>query len=796
MMLSIGTVLSGRYEILEKIGTGGMAVVYRGTDLKLDRSVTIKVLKEEYTGDEDFKSRFKIEARAAAKLSHPNIVNVYDVGEDGNIQYIVMEYVHGDTLKQVILNSAPLDNVTTLSIAVQMVSALVHAHKKGVVHRDIKPHNILVSVDGNIKITDFGIARAAAISTVTTTTNALGSVYYFSPEQARGGYVDEKSDIYSLGITMFEMLTGKVPYDGDTSVAIALQHLNNELPDMKEYNPDVSDTIQGIVRKATQKKKDNRYANIGLLLQDLKKALAEESSNYRKKAVSEAKNELADEPEKIENNTEPEKLTLDEASAAAATVGITKAAENGVEAADEPEIKVELAKGKNNPDKEYNLPEKAVDFDMYNKKFNKLKISKGDDDEYEYDMPKRQTPRNEAPKKAYPPKQQKAQQRQRPKAGSDIDDDMDDEYYRARERKVTIAAIITALVIIAIISFVGAKVLNGGSVFGNGASVKTSELPNFENIPFEEAEKTASSMGITLNKTGEEYDDEIDEGSIISQSIAAGTSVSKGDVIDVVVSLGSKSFAMPDVIYDELETAVDKIKKQGGKEPEVKYEFDDSIPAGVVMEQEPEGQVQITSATAITLTVSKGPETDNATVPNFIGMQLEDAKKLAQQEGVVIGNVTEDTETDGVKGKVLSQSVDKGTEVERDTKIDLVVIGEKPEEPEEEPEETPEDTTGENNGSDNSEQGADSSQNTSQATGSKTFSIEAPSSYNDQQNISVKMLKITNGSSVEVVYNESKTINDFPFSVTLNGSGQEEVQLYIDNVYQWSQIVDFSAGGN
>ena len=183
-MLSIGTVLSGRYEILEKIGTGGMAVVYRGTDLKLDRSVTIKVLKEEYTGDEDFKSRFKIEARAAAKLSHPNIVNVYDVGEDGNIQYIVMEYVHGDTLKQVILNSAPLDNVTTLSIAVQMASALVHAHKKGVVHRDIKPHNILVSVDGNIKITDFGIARAAAISTVTTTTNALGSV---SPARRRLG---------------------------------------------------------------------------------------------------------------------------------------------------------------------------------------------------------------------------------------------------------------------------------------------------------------------------------------------------------------------------------------------------------------------------------------------------------------------------------------------------------------------------------------------------------------------------------------------------------------------------------
>ncbi len=255
MILSNSTILSGRYEIQEKIGVGGMAVVYRGRDLKLERNVTVKVLKEEFTAEDDFKSRFTTEARSAARLSHPNIVNVYDVGEDNGIYYIVMEYVHGDTLKKVIKENAPLDEVVTLSIAIQMAAALANAHKNGVVHRDIKPENILISVDGTIKITDFGIARAADVSTVTMTTNAVGSVYYFSPEQARGGYVDEKSDIYSIGITMFEMLTGHVPFDGNNSIAIALKHLNNEMPDIRQFNPNVSDTIISIINKASAKKR-------------------------------------------------------------------------------------------------------------------------------------------------------------------------------------------------------------------------------------------------------------------------------------------------------------------------------------------------------------------------------------------------------------------------------------------------------------------------------------------------------------------------------------------------------------
>lgn len=272
MMLNAGVILGGRYEVVEKIGSGGMAVVYRGKDKKLDRHVTIKVLREEFVTDEDFLGRFRTEAYSAARLSHPNIVRVYDEGNEGDVNYIVMEYIHGDTLKTAIKEKAPFDTRSTLNVSIQIASALTQAHKAHIVHRDIKPQNILVSTDGVVKVTDFGIARAATASTMTTTANAAGSVHYFSPEQARGGYVDEKSDIYSLGITMFEMVTGVVPFQGHNSVSIALKHISEELPDIRMYNRNCSRTLEAIIKKATMKKADERYASIDLLLGDLMRA--------------------------------------------------------------------------------------------------------------------------------------------------------------------------------------------------------------------------------------------------------------------------------------------------------------------------------------------------------------------------------------------------------------------------------------------------------------------------------------------------------------------------------------------
>ena len=298
MLLNPGTVLSGRYEILEKIGSGGMANVYKAVMLGHNgarvqkyegRRVTVKVLREEFVGDEEFIERFRSEACSVARLSHPNIVRAYDVGEDGDIKYIVNEYIHGDTLKKAIKEKAPFDSRSTINVAIQIASALSQAHKAHIVHRDIKPQNILVGTDGVVKVTDFGIARAATASTMTTTANAAGSVHYFSPEQARGGYVDEKSDIYSLGITMFEMITGVLPFQGNNSVSIALMHINDELPDIRQYNPNCTRSLEGIIRKATMKKADERYASIDLLLADLIRARAELNGSAKEEKPAEKK---------------------------------------------------------------------------------------------------------------------------------------------------------------------------------------------------------------------------------------------------------------------------------------------------------------------------------------------------------------------------------------------------------------------------------------------------------------------------------------------------------------------------
>ena len=273
MKIKPGAIISNRYEIIEQIGSGGMSIVYKAKDRKLGRVVTFKVLRSEYVKDVDFIKRFEVEARAAASLSHPNIVNVYDVGHDGLVNYIVMEYIDGVTLKEVIKRRAPFSNDETLGVAIQIASALAHAHNHNIVHRDIKPQNILVTANGVIKVTDFGIAKAVGSKTITVANNTMGSVHYFSPEQAKGGYVSFKSDIYSLGLVMFEMATGKLPFDGDTPVSVAIKQINEFLPDMKEINPNVSDKLQKIVSRATEKFASRRYGSTEELENDLKRAI-------------------------------------------------------------------------------------------------------------------------------------------------------------------------------------------------------------------------------------------------------------------------------------------------------------------------------------------------------------------------------------------------------------------------------------------------------------------------------------------------------------------------------------------
>lgn len=271
----IGTTLGSRYYIVEKIGEGGMALVYKARCKLLNRYVAIKILRDEFVNDEEFVKKFKRESQAAASLSHPNIVNIYDVGvedrEDDRIHYIVMEYIKGNTLKDIIRERGKLSVEETIDYSIQIAEALGHAHKNHIVHRDIKPHNIMVTEDGRAKVTDFGIARAVTSSTVTNTSNVIGSVHYFSPEQARGGYTDEKSDIYSLGIVMYEMITGQVPYEGDSPISVALKHIQEEIKPPREIDYTIPISLQSIIMKCVSKSQIDRYITADELLRDLRK---------------------------------------------------------------------------------------------------------------------------------------------------------------------------------------------------------------------------------------------------------------------------------------------------------------------------------------------------------------------------------------------------------------------------------------------------------------------------------------------------------------------------------------------
>ncbi len=270
-MIKIGMMIGDRYEILEKIGTGGMSDVYKAKCHKLNRFVAVKVLKQEFSENANFVSKFRVEAQAAAGLMHPNIVNVYDVGEENGIYYIVMELVEGITLKKYIEKKARLSYKEAVSIAIQISLGIEAAHNNHIIHRDIKPQNIIISKEGKVKVTDFGIAKAATSNTITS--NVMGSVHYTSPEQARGGYSDEKSDIYSLGITMFEMLTGRLPFNGETTVAIAIKHIQEEMPSVQEFVPEIPYGVEQIVLKCCQKSPDRRYQTMASLIEDLKKSL-------------------------------------------------------------------------------------------------------------------------------------------------------------------------------------------------------------------------------------------------------------------------------------------------------------------------------------------------------------------------------------------------------------------------------------------------------------------------------------------------------------------------------------------
>lgn len=788
MLLNPGTVLSGRYEILEKIGSGGMAVVYRGKDRKLDRYVTIKVLREEFIGDEEFIERFRSEACSAARLSHPNIVRAYDVGDDGDISYIVNEYIHGDTLKKAIKEKAPFDSRSTINVAIQIASALSQAHKAHIVHRDIKPQNILVGTDGVVKVTDFGIARAATASTMTTTANAAGSVHYFSPEQARGGYVDEKSDIYSLGISMFEMITGVLPFQGNNSVSIALMHINDELPDIRQYNPNCTPSLEGIIKKATMKKADERYANIDLLLADLIRARADITGAAKKEVAAEKKEEPVKEVAaaaaaagagvRMSRRAEAaaqlraaqEKAAAEKAAQEAQetpqvtkpadpkeleAIRMAKKAEPVVEK--EPEIQeVKIiprpVEPEEDAEEEGNVYTPLVGFDKYSKKL--PQISKEDEYESEY-VASEKVKTSRRPERV----------RRNPRAEADYDNEHD----RKTERKVILAAVITALVIIGIISAVGIKFLGGGfSGFGGfSAEEGGMETPLFIGVPYEDAVKAAEEMGIILVEEGEDYSSFYDTGYIIYQSVSEGTPIKEGTKIGVKISLGLTEEEMPSVEGKKEKDALEAIIRLVGNVAKIEYVNDPEADPLTVIKQEPAAGEKITAKSNIVLTISKGDEDSSIVVPNVVNETLESAKSSLEAVGLKVGSVSEAASDRVAAGKVITQTVAANTEVSRGSVVNLVV----------------------STGAGNDEPSAPSAGNSqSNAQGTKYFTIHAPSGASGS--VYVRVVKNDADGAFPVV-DEYRDASEFPYSVPVTGRGSGTVTCYLDNAQQWSQSVNF-----
>ena len=736
-MLAIGTVLAGRYELLEKIGSGGMAIVFRGRDEQLQRYVTVKILREEFIGDEEFIARFRLEALAAARLSHPNIVRVYDVGQDGTIYFIVMEYIHGDTLKQAIKEKAPFDTKSTVNVALQIASAISHAHKNHIIHRDIKPQNILVGTDGIVKVTDFGIARAANGATMATSTTAMGSVHYFSPEQARGGYVDEKSDIYSLGITMFEMVTGQLPFQANTSVAVAMKQINEELPDIRQYNPKVSASLEAIIKKATRKKSDERYATVEEMIEDLTKAKNDINHNFTQVSLNSQRR----------TPVQPE-------------IEYLSAVDNSrkqAEARRQEQLREEI--------NQQPLREEAMR--RQEKQSSRgLRISKDDDFENEYEQA-------EPVKRSRRP-QFSMQQKRNPRR----EEGYEEAYDRGKERKVVVAAVATALIIIALISAVGVKAF--GTKMGLFGGDEKVIVQSFIGMDLQTAQEIAEKAGYRVVQEKEDYSEKYDKGIIMEQSQEENAEIKKGMEVGVTISLGAETQEetpqlMPNVIGKTEDEAKEEIKQITGKEPAVSYEYDEEAEMGMVIEQTPNAREEITTASNISIVVSRGQEEKFSIVPRVEGLTQAQAEKALQSSKLKVGDITT-IESDTVEaGIVITQTKQVGEEVPEGTEVSLVIslgpVADRTQTPQEN-QTTPDDTTTSDN--------TTTQTPPAQGNKTKTYTVNPPAAGVTQAH--VKIVKIDDNGET-VVLDEQKTL---PFSVPITGSGDGQIICYIDGVQMWT----------
>lgn len=597
-MIKEGVYLGKRYEILGRIGSGGMADVYKGKDHKLNRFVAIKVLKSDYRSDEVFIKKFLSEAQAAAGLMHPNVVNVYDVGQDRGLYYMVMELVEGITLKDYIEKKGKISAKETVSISIQMVTGLQAAHNHHIIHRDIKPQNIIISKDGKVKVTDFGIARATT-STQTISTSVMGSVHYTSPEQARGGVVDEKSDIYSIGITMYEMVTGHVPFDGDSTVTVALKHLQEQIVSPSEEVPDIPYSLECIIMKCTQKNPQLRYHDCASLLTDLKRSLVDPDGDF-----------------------------------VIAGAGVRGDTDRTVVMSTE-EIE-QVQQGQYGDEDDYDGDD-DYDNDDYDH----------DDDDDDYDR-------------------RRSQDRRRRKKNNVNSD---------TKRIMKILMIVAGVVIALLVLFL---VANAAGFFSSGPGLTqeeedTVEVPELRGRTEEEAKKILNDMELGIKVDPERQpSNQYEEGQIMAQDKEPGTEVDKNTTITVTISSGeeAKTTTVPDVVNREESEAEQMIRDANLTVAHGEAQYDDNVAEGNVISSNPVAGTEIEEGQTVTIVVSLGQKP--ATVPDIRGMSAADAEAALSAEGLV-GSASEDYSDTVEAGKVISQSVDPNSEVDKGTTVSYVV---------------------------------------------------------------------------------------------------------------------------
>lgn len=627
-MLNQGTYLQDRYEILGRIGSGGMSVVYKAKCHTLDRLVAIKVLKEEFASDENFVSKFKMEAQAAARLSHPNIVNVYDVVDEGNLHYIVMELIEGITLKSYIEKKGFLENKEAIGIAIQVAQGIAAAHEQHIIHRDIKPQNIIISRDGNVKVADFGIARAVSSQTVNAT--AVGSVHYISPEQARGGYCDERSDIYSFGITMYEMVTGRVPFEGDNTVAVALAHLETPITPPSQLNPVVSSGLEQIILKCTQKKPDRRYSSIGDVITDLRHIMVdpdydiygavsqtdEENDPYVTRPIS--REELSQIQERRRPHTEDI---------------VVKEPEY------DPAVSIQT------PETEEN------DGDGYDKEETQPQI----------------------------PVHKKRSDRKKEK-------DVSTQF----ERIIMVMGIFAAVLVAVVVIFVFSRltglfwpksgqdketevVTSETATEGINVSLADNQtyMPNVLGLPKDMAEAKLKEYNLVMSIETEDYSDNYKADQVMRQDVAEGEVVEKWSTVGVTISKGSDKVDLSSLGLEQLSGEdAQKLLKDKELQVTLKEEANDNIETGKVIRYSPQ---QAKAGDTIELVVSTGPKTAQGQVPKLIGRDEVTADALLKAAGLKTGTVTYDYDAGKPEGTVLSQSALPGTVLEPSATVDYVV---------------------------------------------------------------------------------------------------------------------------